>query len=440
VRSGPDRRLVRAAAAWTAAAVAAVVWPPLAGPLAGVFVLLAVLVLLDALALGRAGPVTARRLLPERAFVGRDTDIGLAIRNDGSAPLEVDVVAELPFDLIRDEAAFAALALSPGETVEVRHPIRPAVRGDRPLGPVIVLVRSPFGLLRRRLVVPAGPPLRVYPDATRFLRPAALDPRRVMAAIGVRPARGRGEGMEFESLRDYVVGDDPRRVDWAASARRGRPVTRLYQHERRHTVLVALDASRLMGGRVDERTKLDHAVDAALALAYASLVSGDRVGMVGFDRDVRAWLAPRAHRRELGAFVEMLRTVTVSAVEADYRALALALATRHRRRALLVVLTDFVEADAATLLVPLALLARQHRLLVVAMRDRVFGALEDGAAEEADPLGLYRRLVVDELLQERESVLLRLRRAGAQTIDLVPEAITATLLNRYLALRHGPGR
>ena len=138
--------------------------------------------------------------------------------------------------------------------------------------------------------------------------------------------------------------------------------------------------------------------------------------------------------------MELLRSVTTSPVEADYRALALALATRHRRRALLVVLTDFVEADAATLLSPLALLARQHRVLLVAVRDRVFDALEDGGEESANPLGLYRRLVVDELLRERESVLLRLRRAGAQTIDLVPQAITATLLNRYLALRHGPGR
>jgi len=267
VTTGPDPRLVRAAGAWTAGAVLAVVWPALAGPLVGAFAVLAALVVWDALALRRTGPVSVERLLPERAFVGRETAIELAIRNAGAVALRADVIDELPFDLAAEEARVSGLGLPPRETTVVRHAIRPRVRGDRPLGAVIVLVRSPLGLLRRRVVVPAGAPLRVYPDATRFLRPAALDPRRVMAAIGVRPSRRRGEGMEFESLRDYVVGDDPRRIDWAASARRGRPVTRLYQHERRHTVLVAVDASRLMGGRIEDRTKLDHAVDAALALA-----------------------------------------------------------------------------------------------------------------------------------------------------------------------------
>src|SRR5206468_3533418 len=179
---------------------------------------------------------------------------------------------------------------------------------------------------RRRTVAGADAVLAVYPDATRYLRPEALAPKRVLAAMGVRPSRRRGEGMEFESLRDYVAGDDPRRVDWAATARRGRLVTRLYQHERNHTVLIALDTSR----------------------------------------------------------------------------------------ALVVVLTDFVEVDAASLVAPLVLLARRHRVLLVAMRDRAYEALAPGADA---PLDLYRRVVLDELLREREAALGRLRRGGLETVD-----------------------
>ena len=113
----------------------------------------------------------------------------------------------------------------------------------------------------------------------------------LMSAPEVRA--NAGDGMDFDSLRDYLPGDDPRRVDWRATARRGRLVVRQYQHERNHTVLIAVDASRLMAGDVDGRSKLDHAVDAGLALAYAALQAGDRVGLLAFDRELRGFCAPR---------------------------------------------------------------------------------------------------------------------------------------------------
>jgi len=319
--------------------------------------------------------------------------------------------------------------------------VRPRLRGDRALGPAVALERSALGLWRRHTLAGEGQLLRVFPDASRFLRPEALNPDRVLETLGVRRSRRRGEGMEFESLREYVPGDDPRRVDWKATARRGRLVTRLHQHERNHTVLIAVDASRLMGGRSRGRTKLDHAVDAALALAYAALASGDRAGMAVFDARVRAELAPRSHRSGLGDFVELLRPVQPRLVEADYRALARALTTRQQRRALVVVLTDFVEADPASLVGPLALLARRHRVLLVAIRDRLFDGLDARSPAGADPARHgFRRVVLDDLLREREQTLARLRRAGLHTLDLVPERITAGVLNRYLELRYGDER
>jgi hypothetical protein len=193
--------------------------------------------------------------------------------------------------------------------------------------------------------------------------------------------------MEFESLRDYVESDEVRRIDSAATARRGRPFTRLFRHERNRTVLVALDASRLMGSLVDGRTKLDHAIDAALALAYGAITAGDRIGMLVFDGAVRALLEP-GPRRHLGAFVDLLRTVEPRLVEADYMTLAQALGGGRRQRALVIVLTDFVDADPAAVLHPLALLARRHRVLFVAVRDRAYGGLVPRAPK---PLDLYRR-------------------------------------------------
>jgi uncharacterized protein (DUF58 family) len=433
----PDRRLVRAASAWTGATMAVVLWPPLWPVLLAALAVLAALVVWDARLLGAVPPLALARRLPARAFVGREAEITVQLGNAHRDAVEVDLVDDPPPDLTPVEPRFAGVRVGGGERVTLRYTVRPSARGDRLLGPLVALERSPLGFLRRR-VVGAGAPLRVYPDVTRLLRPEALDPRRVFAAIGVRRARERGEGMEFESLRDYVVGDDPRRLDWPATARRGRPVTRLYQFERTRIVLLALDASRLMGGRVEARTKLDHTVDAALALAYAALASGDRVGMVVFDREVRGHLAPRAHRRHLGLFIDFLRPLEPRLVEANYQALARTIATRQRQRALVVVMTDFVEADPASLVEPLVVLARRHRVLVVAVRERLYEVLAATAPPGPEtPLGLYRRLVLDELLRAREAALAGLRHAGLQTLDLAPEALTGAVLNRYLAIRHG---
>lgn len=437
----PGRLLLAAVALWVALAVAAVALPALWPLAAGVALLLLAVLARDALLLRRAPRIEIERSLPARVALGRASDIEVRLRNPGRLPVRAEVFEELPDDLCATEPHWPRVLLPAGETLALPYSVRPRVRGDRPLGAVLVLERSPLGLLRRSALGPSDQVLRVYPDATRYLRPEALDPKRVLAAMGVKPARRRGEGMEFESLRDFVPGDDPRRLDWAASARRGRSVVRLYQHERNHSVVIALDASRLMAGRIGGRTKLDYAVDASLALGFAAISAGDRVGMAVFDREIRGFIPPRRGRADLGQFVEMLRPVQPRMVEADFQALARTLALRQRQRSLLVILTDFVEADAAPFVAPLAVLAKRHRVLLVAIRDRVFRELDaTGSGEGEGALALYRRIVLDDLLREREIALGRLRRRGLQTLDLPPEAITAATLNRYLAIRFGAER
>jgi len=434
----PDVLLVRIAALFVAGGFAVVLFPFAWLLFAAAGGLAALLAGWDwLLALRRlGGGLSVERLVPARVFEGREAEIVLRLRNDGAEPLELDVIDELPADLLTPEPRFAGVRLGAGERLELRYVVCPRVRGDRPLGTGLLLVRSSMGMWRRRAHFGGGEVVRVYPDASRFLRPEALRPQKVLATLGVRPSRKRGEGMDFESLRDYVPGDDPRRIDWAATARRGRPITRLYQHERNHTVLIALDTSRLMGGRFGGRSKLDYAVDSALALTFAALGSGDRVGMLVFDREIRGHIVPRSYRRDLGQFVDLLRPVHPRVVEPDYDVFLRAMAARQRQRALVVLFTDFADTGARSFTAPLAVLARRHRLLLVAVRDPVYERLSPAPPSDGeDPLDLYRRLVVDDLLNERETTLGTLRRRGVQTLDLLPEAMTAPVLNRYLTLR-----
>jgi uncharacterized protein (DUF58 family) len=443
VTLSPSASLLQALGAWTVGTLAVVLLPALWPIAAAVLGALAVLTGLDAWRVLRSPALVLQREVPERAFVGQETWLALRLHHAGPRPLRAEVFEELPRDVTPAEPRFPAVTIAPGEPCVLRYAVRPTRRGDRVLGRAVAFERAPLGLLRRRVIAPASEPLRVYPDTSRYTR-QALDPRRVLAELGVKPARRRGDGMEFDSLREYVSGDDPRRLDWAASARRGRPVVRVHRHEHNHAVLIALDASRLMGARAQGRSKLDHAIDAALALAYASLAAGDRVGLAVFDERVRSFLAPRAQRSRIGTFADVLRPVEARRVEADYRALVRELALRQRQRSLVVVLSDFVEAEASRVVDPLAVLARRHRVLLAALRDPVFGLLDRGlhtldSRPERHGL-LYRRLVLDDLLHEREAALATLRRRGIETLDLPPQSITAPVLNRYLAYRYGAER
>lgn len=435
----PDARLLRAVAVWTALAVAVVAAPWLALPALAAAVILAALVGWDLLLLRRQAPLACERRLPQRLFAGREAEIALVLRNPEATGAEASLSEDVPPALAPRSPSWPRLAIEAGSETSARYAVCPRRRGDARFGAAIALQRSPLGLLRRRVVFGEDDVAEVYPDVSRFLRPEALQPRLVFAAIGVKPQRQRGDGMEFESLRDYVEGDDPRRIHWGASARRGRLVTRLTQHERHHTIVVAVDASRLMATRIEERTKLDYAADAALALAYGALASGDRFGLLLFDEKVRGYVAPRSRKGDLGAFIEFLRAAEPTLAEANYGALVGTLAARQRQRALVVVLTDFVDVDPISFVAPLKLLAQRHRVLLVALRDRIYARLEPAAAADRDSLALYERLVLDDLLRERETALSTLRRGGVQTLDLPPEQTTAAVLNRYLQLSRGTG-
>lgn len=451
----PDRTLLTLTFAWLVLGILSV---PIVGlrvlvPISGVSLVAAVLA--DSFLLLREEKIRLTRAFPEKGARERAEQITLRVVNPLSRALVMDIHESIPRDLILSEPAWSNLRVEAHATRNLAYTIKPMVRGRREWGRVVALLRSPLGLLRRRMEGPAGDAILVQPETRRYLRSEALDPKRVLAELGVRPKRMRGDGLEFESLREYVVGDEPRRIDWRATARRGRPIVRNHRHEESRTILLALDRSRLMGARAPHdgaseaghpgfaSTKLDHAIDAALALAFASLVAGDRVGLILFDRTVVRPIAPVVHRASLGRFVDALSAVQPVSFEADYRRVTREILSMHRKRAMVVVLTDFMEVDRDELIRPMSLLARHHEVVFVAIREPILEQLEEArptaavSKAEARPIELYRRIVLSDLLHEREGRLVTLRRQGISVLDVPPSEVTASALNRYMELRYG---
>lgn len=317
---------------------------------------------------------------------------------------------------------------------EIAFAVVGRARGVHPLGPVALRVLGPLGLVARTVRFAPGDSFAVAPSVAGVRRYRLLALQHRLRDAGVRALRRRGAGTNFAGLREYAVGDDPRHVDWKATARRGSMVTREFSVEQGQAVLIAIDAGRLMTQLAGPQPRFEYALSSALVLADVAVASGDQVGVLVFDDEVRVFVPPARGRQALQRVREALVPVQATMAEPDYAAAFRTLAARHRKRALLVLFTDLIDARASQAVIAHTTRgAVRHLPLVVALRDdAVAAAAAPGAASTA---GLYAAAAAEELLSARAEALARMRQAGATVVDVSPRAMTAAVVNRYLAVK-----
>ncbi len=244
----------------------------------------------------------------------------------------------------------------------------------------------------------------------------------------------RGEGRDFESLREYVPGDELRHISWSATAKRGRLTTRQYQIERDQTVLIALDAGRLMTARIEQETKFDSALHAALALMSAAERGGDHTALAVFGRRVRTYVPPGRGREQTEAVMEALYSIEPELIEPSYTRAFQYIAANCKRRALVVVLTDLVDEEGSReLLASLRLLRPRHLPLVVCIADRDLRAIvRDAPATLRD---LFTQSVAEEIMFQREAALRRVEQQGGLALDVTTAALVPNLLETYIRVK-----
>ncbi len=436
---GPSAELIRFALALALVSPAVVVLPGTILLVLAGYLLLASVAFVDLVRLRALMPLVIERRVPARTFVGRSLPVEIRLTNPDRLDALVDVFEDVSGELRDGEVVLPGITVPAGGACRCSYSISPKVRGNHPLGEMVVLRRSPFGLFERREVSCADI-VRAFPDSARLVRSQPRSEVRSAAAPGGRPIRRRGPGSDFESLRDYVPGDDPRRISWAASARRGNPVIRLDCHERNHAVWIAIDTSRSMGAGAGGRTNLDTAVDAALVLTAGALANQDRVSMLAFDSSVHGRVGPHRLRADVGAFVEFLQPLESRPVEPNYRELVRALVCGIGQQSLVVILSDLADMGSPSLTASVALLARYHRVVIASLRDPAFAALDIAPPRVEDPTAFYRRIILGDVHEEREASLRRLRHVGVDVVDQPAERISRCLLERYLKARFGPDR
>lgn len=315
----------------------------------------------------------------------------------------------------------------------LEYSVTPRTRGDLLLGPLTVRLLGPLGLCARQLTLPLTHAVKVFPDLSALSKDA-LALARSNEDAARRVMRVRAEGREFESLREYRLGDDRRTIDWKATARKARPFVRVHQPERNQQVLLLLDCGRHMAGEVDGRRKLDHAVDAALRVARVSLDRGDLVGVLAYGAAVQAWLPARKGREQLRAIAHALYRVQATLEESDLgSALELAFA-RGVRRTLVLVMTDLLDADSSAALVKrTARLVPRHLPLIASLRDEAVHRTATRAPE--DRLAAYERFVASRLEDDARATVARLREAGARVLRASAADFGAATVGAYLDLK-----
>jgi uncharacterized protein (DUF58 family) len=426
------RRSVWVAAVGLMPALAAVAWPGLAWLCLGLDVALLVLVLLDG---WRAPGAEVLRVHREVAQV-LSSNVVQPVR------LQLEAAPDAP-GVLRGELRDT---VPPGPEVQghrqafvlegrlaLEYQLKPLTRGDLAFGDLWVRLEGPLGLGAREVRFPLAQTVRVFPDLTALSKDAVALAR-AEDAPSKRVLQVRGEGREFESLREYRPGDDRRALDWKATARRGKAMVRQHQPERNQVVLLMIDCGRHMTGEVNGRRKLDHAVDAALRLARVSLDQGDQVGVVAFAAGVQSMLPPGKGPQQLHAITQALYRVEATMEESDYGAAMDRAFSRYVRRSLVLVLTDLLDADAAQALTArVARLKPRHLPVVVSLRDE---ELELLATREPSTRGqALERFVAGRLEDDARHTVARLRGVGARVVRTAPRLLGPATVSEYLEIK-----
>lgn len=392
---------------------------------------LAALAAVDLLLAASLRPVHVLRSEPGNVTLHAGTEAVLKVQNDGGRRLR---------GVLRDAWQPSAGAQNPvqdidvpaGEGRRVTVRLRPVRRGDLKVPHVTLRSFGPLLLAARQRTIDCPGSLRVLPPFhSRRHLPSKL--RKLRELDGKAAVQIRGAGTEFDSLRDYVRGDDVRSIDWRATARRSAVVVRTWRPERDRRVVMVLDTSRTSAARIDDETRLDTGMEAALLLGVLAERGGDRVDFVAFDRRTRARAGSAGQGNLLGQLVQAMAPLEAELIEMDWPAVPAQVRAVSAHRSLVVLLTSLDGGAPEEGLLPVAAqLARQHVVVVAAVRDPQLSAM---LKERDDATGVFRAAAAERALLQRAAISTELRQHGVEVVDAEPHQLPPKLADMYIRLK-----
>ena len=385
----------------------------------------------------RPAHVKVSRQLEPRLSIGRDNEIKIQIETQPLGTTQ----PKRSFSLLLHDRTPVGLALQglplaielhPQNPQTLTYRVHPQSRGVLSWGNLQIQQRGAWGLVWHRWSIPQPQTTKVYPDL-QGLRELSIRLARESAG-NLRCQRRWGLGTEFAELREYERGDDPRFIDWKATARRGKPLVRVLEPEQEQTLIVLLDSGRLMTAQVQGLKRFDWGLNTALSLALAGLNRGDRVGIGVFVRTLHTWIPPQRGQRQFPRLLDQLTPIQPNLLEPDYLGAVTPVIQTQTRRALVVIITDIVDAIASSeLLSALIHLSPRYLPFCVTLRDPTIDRQATTPTKELD--GAYERSVALDLLNQRQIAFAQLRQRGVLVLDAPAPRVSHELVEAYLQLK-----
>lgn len=396
-----------------------------------ILVILLIDLLISILLNSRNQPIEIKRDLPGSLPLGVSRHIGLRISNKSNKTQRLDVFDHFP-EQIQSEGLPVKLSIPAGQHADIQYKIIAQQRGKLIFPKVQIKLQSLFKLWKLNTFLPVKDKTNVYPNFAAISHYALLATDNNLSQLGIIKKRRRGEGQDFHQLREYREGDALRQIDWKATARIQKLISREYQDERDQEIIFMLDCGHRMLAKDDELSHFDHTLNALLLLSYVALRQGDAVGLGTFAGDQR-WIAPRKGYHTVQNILNTVYDLQPSSESPDYSKAATDLLIRHKKRSLVIILTNLRDEDSDDLLPAIQLLRKRHLVLLANLQE---ASIDKTLEQPIDDLpSALKNAATQKFLQHRQTTFEKLISSGINTLDVSPNKLTVELINAYLGIK-----
>ena len=377
--------------------------------------------------------IYARRICPDKLSNGDDNELQIYLENYYNFRIHIAVIDELPPQFQKRDLHFD-LIMKGRATKILNYHLRPVKRGEYVFGAVNVFVSSDLGLISRRFKFSQHKMVPVYPSFIQMMKYELLAISNNLKELGIKKIRRIGHSMEFEHIKEYVVGDDYRTVNWKATARRGMLMVNNYQDEKSQQVFCLIDKGRVMKMPFEGMTLLDYAINASLAMANIAIKKDDKAGLITFQHKINAIVPASKRGIQMHDIMETLYNQKTSYKESDYSVLYNTIKYKITHRSLLILFTNFETVSSMERQMPyLRKLAREHLLVVVFFENTTLTTLTEIKPRNVEEV--YRKTIAEKFAFDKKLIVKELRAHGIQTVLTAPENLTVNTINKYLELK-----
>lgn len=408
--------------------------PNLFGALKVLFFVLVLLLIVDIILLfASKGKVQGHRILTDKLSNGDENPIQLQLMNGYLFPVKVKVIDEIPFQFQKRDFLLETKLPSGGEKM-FHYQLRPTERGVYSFGSLNIFAVSPIGFLARKHTFGQSQEVPVYPSFLQLQKYDLLAFTNHLHEYGLKKIRRIGHTMEFEQIKDYVLGDDIRNINWKATAKRGQLMVNQYQDEKSQPVYSVIDKGRVMKMPFNGLSLLDYAINATLVISNIALKKQDKAGMFSFSDKIENRVVAERRSSQMNLILETLYNLETNFIESDFSRLYVDVKRNLNQRSLLLLYTNFETMDALHRQLPyLVAMAKQHLLVVIFFENTELNEFAHKKAETVHQI--FEQTIAEKFIYEKKLIVNELRKHGIQTILTKPEDLTVNTINKYLEIK-----